>query len=49
MADVPIVLAGKAGVLKTFLAGQNIPALLSKGAPESLGGAVRFPENEIAS
>ena len=45
-ADVRIVLAPKAGVSRTSLEEQDVPALLSGGALESLDGRVDFEEIE---
>ena len=35
------------GVLATFLAAQEIPALMSKGAPDSLGGRADFAQDKF--
>ena len=46
-AEAPIALAGHVGVLNTYLAEQIIPALMKKGALESLGGQLDFAQDNL--
>ena len=46
-ADVPVAVAAKMGTFSTFLVGANAPALLSKGAVETLYGAELPASNEV--